>query len=285
MTPMIDRADAFTAWELAPTLCDREHGCTDYHRVWGLLRWLMPSEGVFGGQSIASVVQSISRQGACVLLCGAADTAVLSIILDAIDDMVYAPQVVVVERCATACEVLRRFAHRRGAALTIIQADLTAWSPALNELASRVDVIVAHNILGLIPGEFREAVCSQLADLATGSGLLLTVQTIFSSSKAWSTRAVEGREEQLTRLKFALIERGISEPATHEILEVAQRFWTVNWRQSPVLTRPVLESLLEEAGFRVESIEIDSEVARGPSSLTAKAESERLRLLFKARRL
>jgi len=280
---MIDEADALAAWELAPVHCLAEHGCLDYHRVWGLLRLLLPAKPLFGEDTIVQGVRSLSSGNGRILLCGAADTAVLKLILEVGEAMDCAPMVDVIERCASACEVLRLHAARRGSKVNVIQGDFSDAAQLSLPSPTTYDLVIAHNILGLIPGEFRQAVCANWASLSARGSTLLLVQTLCASDVAWLDRnRPRDVDSALATLLNGLRSRDVSEQRTNDILTTAQRFWQATWRQSPALTEASVKSLLSTAGFSTTQVHYDACLERGPSSASITTRSGHSRALFMA---
>lgn len=280
---MIDEQEALAAWELAPRCCRPDHGCCNYHRIWPFLRYLLPPKAVFGAEEITREVVALANADARILICGAADSAVLDIVLGACRSLPNPPAVDIIERCETACKVLRLYKDRHQASFNIINGDFVESSALYKDANSPYQMIVAHNILGQIPGDLRSTVCTNWGLMASEGARLMLVQTLYPNDDAWlQPNAERNIQTAIDSVAEGLRNHDISAAMSKEVLEVAEQFWQGSHRQAPALTHRSVIALLAGAGFDCEQVDKDNEDQRGPASAGVVRADDRSRCLFSA---
>ena len=95
---------AVYSFQNAPQLCVEEHACCDYHRIWSLARLANPiGPNLAGWQFLHRqlAILTDTQPSPRVLISGAADTGLLSLVLAGLKDSHANAQIILVDRCAT----------------------------------------------------------------------------------------------------------------------------------------------------------------------------------------
>ncbi len=175
-------------WTLGETRCV---ACGGYHRVWGLLR----AAGVVGGTAVDTVVlapllDTLVRPGARVLIAGAADAAIVALLMTTAARPL---DITVVDICSTPLRIIERLEAQDGLTVRTLRTDLAEMTTA-----SAFDLILSHSMLPFVDGDRRIAVVRALGRaLAPGGRAVIVVRTAPALSaadreahdKAWLDRA------------------------------------------------------------------------------------------------
>lgn len=253
------------AWDQAPALCHPAHGCEDYHRAWGMVRWLLsdgrsPSGEAFFHREMARLVKQGARR---VLVSGGADSGVSAMVVKGFRAVGIEPELVFADRCATALAVNVRYAEVAGVKLQAVLGDLCDLN------VPPVDVVVAHTFLPFFEGPKRQAVLDTWHRLLKPGGEVLFSNVLRASEADWSTQknpeALLSKAQELLERTLAM---GFSEHHAQAVVAVATRFWSVSPGCPPGMTEANVRQGLLQAGFEDIQIQYNpDEVYSGPISL------------------
>lgn len=270
----LDRLARF-AWDWAPALCEPAHACVDYHRSWSLVRLLeldgaMPAGQAFFDRELAPLA---SREDPRVLISGAADTGVASLVISAFRARGTVPDIVFVDQCRTSCWQNSLFMRQLG-----VNAQVLAMDAARIECAP-VDAIVAHSFLHLLPGPKRREVLAAWARVLRVGGRVLMSTALADDESDW-VRMKDANQVELRRasLERAAIEAGFAPAEAAQVAQTAARFWATSPGKSPALTEANVRHEFRAVGLDVRSVEREPLGAtRGPLALTTRETSRRQR--------
>jgi len=269
------------AWEQAPTLCDPQLGCCDYHRCWSLVRWLnqdgaLPANNQFYLEELGALAEQGRTR---VLISGAADTGLMAMVLAAYGRHNMTPDIVLVDQCRTPVAQCRRFAEQLGLTAELLERDVRT-------LQTRpVDAVVAHSFLHFFTGDERQAVTGSWRRLLKPGGrLILSNSLAISESSGPPARSHGEIVSQAGRLVEKARRLGFERNETAELTDALVRFWQQNRWQKPYITEANLRELLTTAGFSVDSFSVDSSPGAAPSRAFDR-QSPRRRVQISARRL
>lgn len=255
---------AHLAWIKGSSLCHPSHGCEDYHRAWGLVRCLIghgqrPSGEVFFRREIGSLVNRGARR---VLVSGGADAGVSAMVVDAFRAAGTEPEVVFVDRCATAIEVNARYAVVCGVRMQLLQSDVC-------ELHTEpVDVVVAHTFLPFFEGSQRNRVLRAWHRNLKEGGAVLFSNVLRASELEWSTpKSPDAINKNVQELFDRALQSSAFKRDAKAIVEVARRFWSNSPGRPPGMTEQNVRQGLLHAGFADISIQYSEQgVYKGPLS-------------------
>lgn len=247
------------AWEQAPVLCDPDHGCQNYHRMWPLIRLFMvdgamPASGDFFQKALASLAGHSPLR---ILISGGADSGLSALIQKVTQDLNTDVELIYVDRCATACELNRQWALYADVPLTVIQSDI-------NELnIPPVHAVVSHTFLGFFSEPIRQQVINRWSDLLISGGGLFISQAV---RKTDGTRALIESESEIQGKKRLLAQRIVTsdfEIVSAQVVELAEQFWRRVPSGRPFVSAENLFAGLEVAGFEDVKL-VAGDLAPGP---------------------
>src|SRR5690606_6725054 len=101
------------SYDWAPLLCGRDSACENYHRAWSMVRVLETGGALrAGGACFQRELERIYKNGGRrILICGAADTGLLAIVVRVMRGVGCEKCIVLVDRCQTALEQNRLYAR------------------------------------------------------------------------------------------------------------------------------------------------------------------------------
>jgi len=230
------------AFDWADTLCDPEHGCAAYHRMWPLTR-LLESGGALpaGGDFFARELAVHARDGKIhVLLSGGADTGVMAIALKAAMEHGLDLRITAVDRCRTPLEQMVLYGAMCRVPVQTIQCSLEDIPVGLN-----ADVVVGHSILFFIAPDLRKAVFEAWANALRPGGAVLLSQRLGGShtkqrNSRWTPEEVGTRRAELSS-KLAASSDLPHLGRNDDILDAAEAFWTVPMPRNPVAHQDVMD--------------------------------------------
>lgn len=234
------------AWDAAPNMCRPDHGCTDYHRSWGLVRLLLgngraPSGETFFQRELAKIGQQGGRR---ILVSGGADSGLLTIVLKACRTAGFEPDIIFADQCRTTCELNTRMAMHAQAKVHVVEGDICEL-----EIAP-VDAVVAHSFLHFFEGQKRQAVLDAWYRNCKSGGKILTSNVLKASESDWmSHKSKEALRERSIKFLQGARDAGYPLAVCQEMVQSAERFWQISPGQPPGLTEANLQAGLERAGF------------------------------------
>jgi SAM-dependent methyltransferase len=164
---------AAEAYEIAGRLCG---SCRNLHALWPYIRLSRSSTGLErSGSVLETALRSFIAQGLRkILVAGAADTGLLSLVLRAADD--FDVDVTVLDVCDAPLELCRRLARRRSIPLETVKQDLA-------DLGGRqtFDLVLVHGTLHFIAAEKRLNVLARIHRALRPHGRLIL---LFNTSRS-----------------------------------------------------------------------------------------------------
>ena len=238
------------AYDWADTLCDADHGCAPYHKMWPLVR-LVENQGVLpaGRTFFTREVLNCAHAGSVhVLLSGGADTGVMALAVEGPLKEGVSMRVTAVDRCRTPLEQMRLYGADLGMPVNTIQCALDQIPSGLD-----VDAILGHSILSFIPDDGRTAVFKAWAETLRPGGCVLLSQRLAppdaSGRRSWTVESIAQRREDLSA-KLDKLSLAPVLASRDDILNAAEDFWTVPLTGNDV-TETQIRDHAEAAGLNV----------------------------------
>ncbi len=266
------------SWEHAPALCSE--GCAAYHRTWSLIRLLnsgarLPVGEPFYEQGLAPLRSAAAPR---VLISGGADTGLTALAISAMKEAAGRTEFIFADMCKTPVAQNKLMAERLGLNLQAIATDIVALDIA------PVDAVLAHSFLTFIPKERRPAVIAAWARLLKPGGVVLFSNGVVPRPGTPRKPKDPARRVALAgKVRIAAQEWGMS---TAELDEL-EALVCIDPMPQPLpehCSEGEYRDMLHEAGFALELLAFDTEVAIvGPLSTRPQAERN-LRIGFQARK-
>jgi SAM-dependent methyltransferase len=236
---------------LAQDLC-APTGCAWYHGTWPSLRALgLVATPYRHAELFDGVLREAAASGRDdVLVCGAADAAMVELVLDAYTSA--PPRVTVLDRCATPVRVATEAAARAGVTVEPWVADIVdADRPAA------FDVVCTHGLLPLQPAHVRPRVIERWARLLRPGGVAVTTSSIagpeVTDPSVYAPEAVDAFAERARAAFAATDEVAAALPfAGPDDIAGAAREWAARAVVHPVHDPDELRAAFVAAGFEVE---------------------------------
>ncbi len=250
----LDKLSRF-AFDWAETLCSKDLGCFDYHRMWTLVRLLESGGALPSGEDFFDAeLPRVAKDGHVrVLLSGGADTGLLTLAANACLRAGLTPDVKMIDCCATPLEQCRILALQNGIQFEAVQgsADSVCVGP--------VDAIMAHSFLFFVPREARPALFRNWSrNLRLGGKVLMSQRLLAPDQQFKRERPADKIRERRERLAEALAVQNPVAADPNEILDAAERLWLHKMGGNGISLAEI-ESLCESSGFALESIQYDDE--------------------------
>jgi SAM-dependent methyltransferase len=168
---------AAEAYEIAGRLCG---SCRNLHALWPYIRLSRSSTGLErSGSVLEMALRSFVREGLRkILVAGAEDTGLLSLVLRAADD--FSVDVTVLDVCDAPLELCRRLASRRSIPVRTVKQDLAD----LDE-REMFDLVLVHGTLHFIAAEKRLHVLAGIHRALRPNGRLIL---LFNTSRPSTIR-------------------------------------------------------------------------------------------------
>jgi hypothetical protein len=268
------------AWDHSKSLCDPQHGCTNYHRAWSLVR-LISLDGALPGASaffIEEIARRITGGARRILISGSADTGLLAVVAQAIRRAGQSAQIVIVDRCKTPLQQCRNYASMLGLPVEFHECDVRALE------IDPVDVVIAHSFLLFFPEPDRQQVIDSWARLTQKGAAVLLFSPISPDEHTHPMRldrdAIPGRAASLAN---AAVVRGWHEAERADLASDVARFWneSTGISKMPHTTADNLRRGLEQAGFRVLQVTppLPQSATNGPLGVSATHTDNRAELV------
>lgn len=192
------KQSAMEVFRKAPALCQPEHGCLHYHRLWPVARLAKSTGPTLAG--VEFFEQQLGRLNYSsqirILIFGAADTGLLATLCQCLGPEYKAVQFILVDRCATVIWQNECFAKCLGLDIEFIQADLQSLE------IQPVDVIVAHSILNFFGEAARLEILAMWRTLLRKEGMVLLSNSVYAE-EGQRFRKIHPRFNSERVLKFA----------------------------------------------------------------------------------
>jgi SAM-dependent methyltransferase len=234
---------AAEAYEVAGRLCG---SCHNLHALWPYIRLSRSSTGLErSGSVLEATLRSFVGEGLRkILIAGAADTGLLSLVLRAADD--FDVDVTVLDVCGSPLELCRRFAGKWSIPIKTVKQDLADLSER-----QAFDLVLVHGTLHFIAAGKRSRILVRIHRALRPNGRLLL---LFNTSRASTIRKddkfhVEYAESVVKELKRL----GISLPDTESefVRRLSDHSRQRQEREGAFASSGDAKQLLEAAGFNI----------------------------------
>ena len=247
---------------LAPSVCA---GCAAYHGLLPTLRMLgvVASPQRQGGFYREQLVAAAARGHTRVLVAGAADCAMLAHVLAGYAAGGAAPQVTLLDRCATPLLLSELYAAQQGVAIETRQADATEPGTPRS-----FDLIVTDSLLTLLEPAHRLATLRAWHEALAPGGRAVTSMRLAPERPpdAEPPAPAEERTEAFVQWALAELDRraGLLE-LDRDDFERDVRRYAVSVPVDPVRTLDEVEAMTREAGLEVDELYAISQPGRWPA--------------------
>lgn len=227
------------AFDWANTLCDPNHSCSSYHRMWPFVRLIETGGALPAGQEFFHrEVQTCSRDGKVhAIISGGADTGVMALAVEGALKDGLDLRITAVDRCRTPLEQMRLY----GAANSI-EVDIHAITLDQIPAGLDADIILGHTILTQIPAEGHLAVFQAWSDALRPGGRIVMSQRLAThdetSHPRWTPDLVATRRQGL-QAKLEAMETPNLSASKETILDAAEHFWTRAHNRSNVFEEEI----------------------------------------------
>ena len=227
--------------------------CHWFHAAWQYLRMLdLVSTPHRHRSFFLESLSALAREGAHgrILISGAADYAMLELVLEAYAGSPTEPEIVVVDRCETPLVLNRWFAERRSIAVETEACDILDF-----ESERPFDVICTHSFLVFIPPSRRADLVERWRQLLRPGGKVLTINRVRPDAPA-NAAGFSAEQIETFRDKALGAAEGRSDlgEATPEGLASYAERYARHHRPFPVRSWERLRELFEQGGFSVDSL-------------------------------
>lgn len=251
---------ALYSFQHAPQLCAEEHACCDYHRIWSMARLVNPSGPHLAGWRFFHrqlAILADAHPAPRLLISGAADTGLLSLVLAGLKDFTADAQIVLVDRCATPVRQNEQLCVQSKIDVEFHVADI------LNFDCDPVDVILAHSFLNFFSPAERTALFSNWARLLNPQGRVVLSNRVEQQPDAvLNPPASADLELRLTSLGEAAATLGLDDKGQQELVEAARRCWSQAPKSNPSFTDMELGKIVRAAGLQLQSLSLHERSAR-----------------------
>jgi SAM-dependent methyltransferase len=245
------------AWSRAPRLChkDRTTGedCAWIHGFWQYLRVLgLASTPGLHSQFFLEALQDRAVQGASpkVLISGAADYAMLDLVVQARQADNAGVDITVVDRCETPLMLNRWFAERAGVAVTTMHRDIFDYT------GSRAfDAVCTHSFLSEMPPARWPQLLEKWRQLLRPGGVVVTINRLRADAGP-GPRSFTPQEATLFRDMVTRRARDLGERLKVDASQLAgaAELYVARRRTYAPRSRDQLADLFEKAGFKVDTL-------------------------------
>jgi hypothetical protein len=243
------------AYDWAPTLCNPDHGCTHYHRIWSMVR-LLESDGALpeGTAFFDAEIPKVARDGvARIILSGGADTGLMTLAINACGRAGITPDITMIDRCATPLQQCSLFARQIGVSFLPIQGTLDTLDVA------PADAILAHSFMPFLPRElWGDLFASWSRNLRRGGKVLMSQRLVAPGRTYVKDINPEILNARAQRLKDAFLRAQPIGVSADEIVATAQHLW-----MHPLSGRGVSEQdirdLCAASDLSVEAMSVDAD--------------------------
>ncbi|MFD3263064.1 methyltransferase domain-containing protein [Phenylobacterium ferrooxidans] len=233
---------ARAGWRHGATHCV---ACDGYHQVWGSLRAAGLNAGLASDeQGLAPQIAAALSPGAHVLVAGAADPALLDLVVRTASGMPLS--ILVADLCRTPLAVIDELEPYAETDVLTEQLDLTR----LDHVA-RWDLILSHLMIAHVPAGDRVEVLKRLRRaLAPGGRLILVARTVGEAAR---DEAADDEAAWVDRTLARLASRGVPTPGAPGEFDALLRVYAAHRtdRLWDLATPEAIAGLLTAGGFEV----------------------------------
>lgn len=255
-SPALMAVSAAAARRLAPALCagpgDRGEGCAAYHGFYPLLRLLgLAASPARHAQFYARALARLApAHGPRVLVCAAADYAMMAHVVGAYRGAGVEPEIDVVDLCETPLRLCEAYARLVRARTDLYAADIRAWD------GRGYDLLCTHSLLVKFSPVERAAVVAGWSSFLRPGGAVVSTVRIDPEISAATTAFAPGRDEVFADLVVGEARKQGWRGVSAEDLATEARRYAAGIASHPVASRQELVELLEAAGFEMAQLEI-----------------------------
>jgi SAM-dependent methyltransferase len=247
--------------------------CHWFHAAWQYLRMLdLVSTPHRHRSFFLEALGALARDGGHdrILISGAADYAMLELVLEAYEGSPSEPEIVVVDRCETPLTLNRWFAERRSIAVATETRDILDF-----ESERPFDVICTHSFLVFIPPSRRADLVARWRRLLRPGGKVLTINRVRPDAPAqaagFSAEQIETFRDKALQAAAGRSDLG---EATPEVLASYAERYARHHRPYPVRSWERLRDLFEQGGFTVDSLRASEAGMYWPSGAASAAQTK-----------
>jgi len=173
MTEWTLEEEARQAFALSQIYCA---DCADYHLTRALIKASGQTLGPERDRAVLDpLLQRLASPGARVLIAGAADTGLLSVVLGALQT--HEPAITVADRCRTPLRLCALFAASRDVTISTCEADLSASH------LGQFDLIIGHVVMNFVAVERRTAFLAHLGAMIAPEGRFVLAANLSVSGR------------------------------------------------------------------------------------------------------
>lgn len=281
--PLLESAPL--AWRMAPQLCLTASGtderCAWIHGFWQYLRLLgLASTPGLHARFFSDTLKVCAGSSAKprVLISGAADYSMLTVVVQAFREINVSPDITIVDQCETPLMLNRWLANREGIGITTIRRDIFGYTE--NRL---FDAVCTHSFLSEIPPGRWPDLLGKWRQLLRPGGVAITVNRVRPGE---NSTAVGFTPAQADVFRAAILEKARSlGPAWQadplELVRQAEIYMSRR-RTYAIRSREDVISLFEGAGFGLDSLScgpIDAGVRHEVSGPTTPGNADYARIV------
>jgi SAM-dependent methyltransferase len=263
---------AVYSFQNALQLCVEEHACCDYHRIWSLARLANPiGPNLAGWQFLHRqlAILTDTQPSPRVLISGAADTGLLSLVLAGLKDSHANAQIILVDRCATPVRQNEQLCEKLNADAQFYVADI------LNFDGEPVDVILAHSFLNFFDPAERGDLFANWARLLNPNGKILLSNRIEQQPGVkLDPPSCADLESRLNVLKKVANTLELNDVDQKSLIDAAKRCRSKELTSKPAFTDLELGEIVRSTGLQLQSLSLHEQSARKGKGPLATAYSD-----------
>ena len=239
------------AFDWADTLCDPDHGCREYHKMWSVVR-LVENNGALpaGSDFFRREIAAVSIGGKVhVLVSGGADAGLMALAIQGAKSEGLDIRITAIDRCRTPLNQMLLYGAASGIQTNIVQDTIDRLS-----VDGTVDAILGHSILPFIPAQLRVNVfMAWKAALRPGGRILLSQpfgRDFMPIDRTWTPEQLE-RHKGIIEEKLAVSGLWATIGSREAILDAAIEFWRAPAMPRAKVTEDELRICAAQVGLTV----------------------------------
>jgi hypothetical protein len=259
------------AWRLAPQLCNKNSAggsdCSAAHAIWQYLRLLgligsLDARADFYWRSFAQVTGSGAAPR--ILISGTADYGMLAHAIATFRSRGVEPCITVIDLCETPLALNRWYAERVACRIETCRADIFSY-----ENSAPFDAVCTDSFIGRFPHAQWPRLCAKWHDLLRVGGIFITDNRLRPSN---TDERLTFSPEKVSAFTAAVLRAASAAAATLDVDPPALSRKAEQYARShfayPMRSPEQLGSLLEQAGFRIEHLAVDTVTADTSAGLS-----------------
>jgi SAM-dependent methyltransferase len=237
----------------APESCWRDpasgESCAWYHGLWQILRLVgVVTTLTHHADLYIKALQPLIASGRFnrVLISGAADYGLLSVVIEAFQQAHAVPEITVVDRCETPLRLCRWYGERFGFRIETASGDLTSF-----RAGRTYDLVCAHSLLSRVPVEHHSEIAASWSRLLRPGGILLMANNLYpgvpSAKINFAPDEVPGYQDRVAKAAAGCAHRAVLPSA--EELGCMTEAYAVHMNANVIGSREQLTEILVTNGF------------------------------------